>query len=265
MVLPTASTAPGSPVISSRRLCILPLFAWAFAASAVPPLVIGDVPTADPGTVEAYAGMSRVKSGSVEWAVPFTELVLGVSSWQELTLEAPYLLEEGAHGLGDIVLGTKLLLLPESASRPGLAGSVEWKLANGDRAAGLGSGSMELDFRVRAQKTWGWATLIGNAGYTLVGEPKVAGVSLPRRNTGFLGAGVEAELRGGLSALADLYWRSADVAGEPARVAADLGLKARVVDHLAVHGAVGTSLRPDSLGGPRLRVYVGLKGDFSVF
>jgi hypothetical protein len=252
-------------MISARWLCALPLLAGAFTASAVPPLVIGDVPTADRGILEVYVGASRVKSGGVEWAVPFTEVVVGVSSWQELTLEVPYLLEEGAHGFGDIVLGTKLQLLPELPGRPGLAGSVEWKLANADRAAGLGSGSMELGFLLRAQKAWGWATVIGNAGYTLVGEPKVAGVALSRRNTGFLGVGGEGELGRGFSALADLYWRSADVPGEPARVAADLGLKVRLRDHLAVHGAIGTSLRSDALGGPQLRVYVGLKSELTIF
>ncbi len=248
-----------------RRLLVLTLLFGAPIASAVPPLVIGDVPTADAGGVELYAGVSRVKSGGVEWAVPATELVLGISSWQELTIEVPYLVEEGAHGLGDVVLGTKLLLLPEAPGRPGLAGSVEWKLANGDQAAGVGSGSMELDFLLRAQKTWGWSTLIANAGYTLVGEPKVAGVPVARRNTGFLGLGQEAELHRGLSLVADLYWRSADSPGAPARVAGDVGLKCRVADHLAVDGAIGASLRPDGLGGPHQRVYLGVKGDFTIW
>jgi hypothetical protein len=253
------------PAVLRGLWLVLALLSGAPVASAVPPLVIGDVPTADAGTVELYAGASRVKSGGVEWAVPSTELVLGVSSWQELTVEVPYLREEGAHGLGDIVLGSKLQLLPEAPGCPGLAGSVEWKLANGDQAAGVGSGSMELGFLLRAQKSWGRATFIGNAGYTLVGDPKVAGVLLARRNTGFLGMGGEAELRDGLSAVADLYWRSADVSGEPARLAANLGFKARLADHLAIHGAMGASLRPDGLGGPRLRIYLGLKGDFTVF
>lgn len=248
-----------------RRLLSVVLLTAAPVASAVPPLVIGDVPTAERGTVELYAGASRVKGGSVEWAVPFTELVLGVSSWQELTLEVPYLLEEGAHGFGDIVVGTKLLLLPEASGRPGLGGSVEWKLANGDQAAELGSGSMELGFLLRAQETWRWFTLIANIGYTVLGEPRIAGVSAPRRNTGFLGLGQEAELHGGLSLIADLYWRSADAPGAPSRVAGDVGLQGRVVDHLTVHGAVGTSLRPGAVGGPRLRVYVGLKTDFAAF
>jgi hypothetical protein len=48
-------------------------------------------------------------------------------------------------------------------------------------------------------------------------------------------------------------------------VAADIGLKLRVADHLDVYRAVGTSLRPAGLGGPQLRVYLGLKGEFAVF
>ena len=74
-----------------RRLLALALLSWASVTPAVPPLVIGDVPAADAGTVEAYAGVERVKSGGVELSVPTTELVLGVSSWQEVTLEVPYL------------------------------------------------------------------------------------------------------------------------------------------------------------------------------
>jgi len=124
---------------------------------------------------------------------------------------------------------------------------------------------MELGLLLRAQRTWGRGALIGNAGYTLVGDAKVAGVSESRRSSGFLGVGGELAMRAGLAAVADLYWRSADVAGEQARVAADLGLKLHVLGHLAVDGAVGTSLRPDGLGGPQLRVYVGLKGEFNLF
>lgn len=250
---------------ASRRLLAVLVLSWASIVSAVPPLVIGDVPTAERGSVELYAGVTRSKSESVEWAVPSTELVLGVSRWQELTLEVPYLLEEGAHGLGDIVLGTKVRLLRETPGRPGLAGSVEWKLANGERAAGLGSGSMELGLLLRVQKTWAWATLIANAGYTFVGEPEVGGVSQPRRDTPFLGLGGKAELGGGATLLADLYWRRSDTPGEPARAAGDLGLRYRVRDHLAIHGAVGSSVRPGATGGPDLRIFLGLEGDFTVF
>jgi Putative MetA-pathway of phenol degradation len=235
------------------------------AASAVPPLVIGDVPTADPGGVEVYLGTRYERDGAAGWQVPFTEVVLGVSSWQEVTLELPWLSQGGERGIGDAVLGTKLLLLPEAAERPGVAGSFEWKLANGSQSKGLGSGSMEYDFRVRSQKAWGWLTLFANAGYTVVSSPRDGGVVLERRNVGFAALGGEIELAAGLRLLADAYWRSADVPGEPARVAADLGFKCGVVPHLAVHAAAGTSLRRDGLGGPQVRAYAGVKGDFAAF
>lgn len=220
---------------------------------AVPPLVIGDVPTADPGGVELYLGSRYERDGAAAWQVPFAEVVVGVSSWQEVTLELLYLSQGGERGIGDAVLGTKLLLLPERDERPGLAGSFEWKLTTGNQAKGLGSGSMEYDFRVRSQKTWGRFTLLGNLGYTLVPE---------RRNVGFAALGQELELVPGLRLLADVYWRSADTPGEPARVAGDLGFKCGVVEHLSVHAAVGTSLRRESLGGPQVRAYAGVKGDF---
>jgi hypothetical protein len=227
--------------------------------------VIGDVPTADRGTLEVYAGAERVRSGGVEWTAPADELVLGISSRQELTLEAPYVVTSAGHGLGDLVLGTKVVLLPEGPDRPGLAGSVEWKLASGDAATGTGSGSMELGFLVRAQKRARWLTLIGNGGYTLVGEPRIGGVRQPRRDTGFLGAGANVALAAMISAVADVYWRSADVPGEPARLAGDAGLVVRLAEHLAARGAVGTSLRRDGAGGPALRLYLGLEADLGLF
>lgn len=257
---------PGARVVRALRcLPVLVAAAWAPLAVAVPPLVIGDVPTADRGTLEVYAGAERVRSGAVEWTAPADELVLGISGRQELTLEAPYVVTPAGHGLGDLVLGTKVVLLPEAPDRPGLAGSVEWKLANGDVATGTGSGSMELGFLLRAQKSARWLTLIANGGYTLVGEPRIGGIRQARRDTGFLGAGAKAALPAGIWAVADLYWRGADVPGEPARLAGDGGLVVRLAQHLTARGAVGTSLRPGALGGPALRLYLGLEADLGLF
>ena len=120
------------------------------AAWTVPPLIIGDVPTADPGDVEIYAGVRYQKDGVGEWQAPFTELILGVSSWQEITVELPYVVVDGQQGLGDLVLGTKVMPVRETADLPGVALSFEWKLANGSLSKGLGSGSMEFDFRLRS-------------------------------------------------------------------------------------------------------------------
>lgn len=67
-----------------------------------------------------------------------------MSSWQELTIEAPYLSltpaqSGGRIGFGDVVVGTKMVFLRETARRPGAALSVEAKLNNGDPKQGLGS------------------------------------------------------------------------------------------------------------------------------
>ncbi|MFO0585059.1 MAG: transporter [Anaeromyxobacter sp.] len=234
-------------------------------AAAVPPLVIGDAPTADRGHLEWYTGVQWQRNDAGELSIPTSELVLGVSDWQEVSLEAPFLSIGGERGFGDLVLGTKARLAREGGSLPGLSASLEWKLPSASRAAGLGSGASELELRLRGQRTWAWFTLIGNAAYALVGEPRVAGRALPRRNTGFLGAGAEAEILEGVALVADGYWRSADVPGEPARAAGDVGVKLRLTHGLALDAAVGRSLRAGAAGGPELRVYGGLRGELGVF
>lgn len=76
----------------------------------MPPLVAGDVPTADKGHVEWYLGSRYQKSGGIEREAPFSELVYGLSGRQEITFEIPYLFLDGEHGFGDAVVGTKLRL-----------------------------------------------------------------------------------------------------------------------------------------------------------
>jgi hypothetical protein len=249
----------------TRIIVIGGLVLEAGIALAIPPLVIGDVPTAERGGIELYVGTRYQKDGAIGRQVPFTEIVLGVSTWQEITFEIPYLSQGGQQGFGDAVLGTKLLVLRETADRPGLAGSFEWKLTTGSPSRGLGTGFMEYDLRLRSQKSWSWFTLLANVGYTFVNEPRKDGVILDRRNVGFAAVGQDVEPVDGLHLLSEVYWRSSDTPGEPARVSADIGFKYAFFRHLSVHAAAGTSLRRESLGGPQLRVYDGLKWDFVAF
>src|SRR5512137_1754104 len=231
-----------------RLALVLAFVGHATVAAAVPPLVIGDVPTADKGDLEIYAGVRYQKDGAGEWQVPFTEFILGVSSWQEITLEVPYVLVDGQAGFGDLVLGTKVMPLRETAELPGIALSFEWKLPNASMAKGLGSGSMEFGFLLRSQKTWDWFTLIGNVGYVFVTKPVVDGVTLDRQGFWFVGLGPELAVTHDVSILSDLYWRTADVPGEAARLAADAGFQVEVVPRIQVQGSIGTSLRHGALG-----------------
>ena len=129
-------------MISKLPVCFCIAFIWIVLvsqrASAVPPLVAGDVPTADKNHVEWYVGTRYQKTGAIERQIPFTEVVYGISDRQELTFEVPYLSSQGQEGFGDIVLGTKYLFLRETDQLPGVAGSFEWKLENGDEDKGLG-------------------------------------------------------------------------------------------------------------------------------
>jgi hypothetical protein len=249
----------------ARALLVSGLVLKAGIALSVPPLVTGDVPIADRGQIELYVGALYQKDGTVERAIPATEIVLGVSRWQEITLEVPYVSAVGQQGFGDFVLGTKLLILSETAERPGLAGSFEVKFANGNQVKGLGTGAPEYGLLLRSQKSWGRFTLMGNLGYAFVNEPMQDGVAQTRRNFGFAAIGLEIAVSEAFHPLAEVYWRSADTPGEPARVSADLGFKYALVRHLSIHASVGTSLRAESLGGPQIRVYAGLKWDFVVF
>jgi hypothetical protein len=218
-------------------------------AAAVQPLVTGDVPTADKNHVEVYVGMGYQEADRIERQLPFTEIVYGLTDRQEITFECSYLSADGRHGFGDAVLGTKVLILPEADQRPGVAGSFELKLANGDASKGLGTGVLEYDFRLRAQKTFGWFIALVNAGYTITDQ----------RDEVSLAFAQEYRVSAKLALLSELYWRSGAGSGEPARFAGDVGFKFHLVRHLDVHAAVGKSLRGANRGGPAPRVYAGIK------
>ncbi len=233
-------------------------------AEAIPPLVAGDVPTAEKNHVEWFIGTRYQEADLIERQVPFTEVVYGISEKQELTFEIPYVFVGDAQGFGDAVLGTKYQFISEMEKRPGLAGSFEWKLTNGSQSAGLGTGGMEYNVLFRIQKTWGAVTGLVNVGYTVVGEPERNGVRLARRNVWFTAFAQEVEVTPKTHILSELYWKANDEPGQPDRLAADIGLKHHLLPPLTVHAAIGKSVREGGLGGPALRVYAGVKVEFAV-
>ncbi len=246
--------------------CVISVFLAVFSnkVEAVPPLVVGDVPTADKNHVEWFIGVRYQKTDSIERQIPFTELVYGVSERQELTFEIPYLSIDGNHGFGDAVLGTKFQFIKEADRTPGVAGSFEIKLANAGQTKELGSGAKEYDLRLRSQKSWAWFTGLINIGYTFVGEPKIDGVRQEWDNVLFTAFAQEFEVDPKIKILSEIYWRNSDEPGDPDRFAFDVGLKYRLFPNLSLHAAVGKSLREDNLGGPDLRVYAGMKIEFPV-
>jgi hypothetical protein len=231
---------------------------------APPPLVTGDVPTADKGGFEWYAGgrYQESETGKPSRLLPFTELVYGLTERMELTFETAGLSKDHQYGLTDSVVGTKYLLLKETARRPGLAGSFELKLPTGDESRGLGSGEFDYDLRLRAQKTWGWFTAIGNSGYTFVTDPEFGGVTQSSENVWLLAFAQEWQLANRTKLLSEIYFVSREEPGEPNRLAANIGFKHKLLDNLTLHAAVGKSVREGNRGGPALRVYAGFKYEF---
>src|SRR5688572_9713231 len=64
-----------------------------FCAFAPPPMITGDVPTADHQRFELYTGLryQENEAGVPARQLPFTELVYGLTPRQELTFEIAYL------------------------------------------------------------------------------------------------------------------------------------------------------------------------------
>ena len=231
---------------------------------AVPPLVTGDVPTADKQTFEWYVGTryQESESGNPQRLLPFTELVYGLTERQELTLEFAGLSQNHEYGINDAVVGTKFVFLKETERRPGVAGSFELKLPTGDKDRGLGSGEFDYDLRLRAQKTWGWFTAIGNVGYIFVTDPEFGGVRQSTENVWLVAFAQEWQVAKRTKLLSELYFVSREERGEPNRLAANIGFKQKLLDNLSIHAAVGKSVREGNRGGPGVRVYAGIKWEF---
>ena len=253
-----------NPGITKRHGWLPVWLALAARCFAPPPLVTGDVPTADKEAFEWYQGAryQESESGTPSRLLPFTELVYGISQRQEITFEIAGLSQGRHYGISDAVAGTKYVFLKETGKRPGIAGSFELKLPTGDRSRGLGSGQCDYDLRLRAQKTWGWFSAIGNAGCTFVTNPEFGGVKQSAGNVWLLAFGQEYQVTKRTRLLSEIYFVSRETPGDPNRLAANVGFKHKLLDNLSFHATVGKSLREGSRGGPDIRIYAGLKWEF---
>jgi hypothetical protein len=229
---------------------------------APPPLITGDVPTADVGHFELYTGFRYQDTGRIQRQLPHVELVYGIAPGWEVSAEGNYLSRAGEHGVDDFTIATKTVLLAENARTPGIGASYEFKFDNGEAERGLGSGGNEHDFRLRAQKTFGRATPILNIGYVLVPDARVRGQRSARQHVWRGSFAQEWQVSKTLKLLSEVYWREADEPGANARLGWNVGFKHKLRDGVTWHGAIGESLRSSNRGGPDLRVYIGVKFEF---
>jgi len=224
-------------------------------AHAVPPLVSDDVPPAEKGAIQWYlATLYLSGQGSIERDLLTTAMSIGITDRQEISWGIPLVSTGGEHGLGDLFVGTKFLLFKETEGRPAASVSFNVSTPTGDASRGLGDGGWEYDFRFQTQKKWGWFTLIGNVGYSLLNDPQ--------RNAWFASTAQEYELNETTRLLSEVYFQTSTEPILSNIVAGDIGIVHNFTEKFNVHAAVGTSLREDRRSGTNLRVYVGFEWDF---
>jgi len=248
-----------------RRLCLLGMILGQTYVFAGPPLSTGDVPTATEGILEIYAGQRYQENadGTIGREME-TELAYGVNERLEGLIEVPYISEEGVRGWGDVTLGGKYILLAETAKRPGIAGSLKCELPSASAAQGLGRGAPAWAVRLRGQKTWGRLTAMVNVGYTIIVEPIINGSRKTRENSWFTAAAEEYKLCKKTILVSEVYWLTREKPGAFNRLAYSVGFKQKLTPNFRIHGAVGGSLRHEDVGGPQLRIFLGVKYELEV-
>ena len=242
---------------------------FATSSWAVPPLVTGDVPTAEEGVTELFVGSVSKTSPSrdEEQQLPWMELVYGISDRQEVTFEVPHVKSSpqssaSVSGMGDAVIGTKFLLGPTKPQGLNYGMSVEIKLDNASWEKGLGTGAKDLDIRLRAQKDVGRNEFIWNLGYTFVGDPQTAAGRAEARNVAYWATAFCHKVSTRATVLAELYGSQSSEPGGDSRFAFNTGFKYKIGERQWLHFAWGSSLRDGWTGGPKSRMYIGTKMEF---
>lgn len=77
------------------------------------------------------------------------------------------------HDVDDIVIGTKIRVLPESPRHPAFAFRVATKLPNAENEKGLGLDTTDFSASLLAAKTFQSARVVGNFGFAILADPTV--------------------------------------------------------------------------------------------
>src|SRR5262249_5960201 len=75
------------------------------------------------------------------------------------------------HAVEDIVIATKIRLLPEADRRPGIGFRFSVRLPNAKHASGMGQDTTDFSASLLAGKTFASLRVVGNAGFTIMSEP----------------------------------------------------------------------------------------------
>jgi hypothetical protein len=174
---------------------------WSFAAAAFAqqrPLVTEDPETIGAGRVLFEAGLDYFRDASFtaagldgnEFRFPVIGISVGISSIAEIQLDgalydrlsittrrpAPLAAMVTATGdstsdVGDLVIATKVRIVPEGARRPSFGTRFATKLPNASNESGLGLDTTDFFATVLAGKTVRSVRMVGNVGIGILGDP----------------------------------------------------------------------------------------------
>lgn len=174
------------------------------AARAVPalaqqrPLVTEDPETVGNGRMLVEAGLDYGRDVQYPVSgltgnllrVPLIGISVGLGSYAELQIDGgPYdrlsitkrepaplsdvltVTGDSTHAVDDIVLGTKIRVVPETATRPGFGVRFATRLPNAGNENGLGVDTFDFTSSILVGKTTGQTRYVANAGLAIVGDP----------------------------------------------------------------------------------------------
>jgi hypothetical protein len=75
------------------------------------------------------------------------------------------------HAPDDIVLGTKIRVVPETATRPGFGVRFATRLPNASNESGIGTDTFDFTSSILVGKTTGSTRYVANAGLMIIGDP----------------------------------------------------------------------------------------------
>jgi hypothetical protein len=78
---------------------------------------------------------------------------------------------ETTHAVEDIIIGTKIRIVPEAERRPGVGFRFAVRLPNAKHESGMGQDTTDFSASLLAGKTVASVRVVGNAGCTIMSEP----------------------------------------------------------------------------------------------
>jgi hypothetical protein len=205
LALLSLAVVPGTPLHAQQR-----------------PLTVEDPETIGAGRMLVEAGVGRESGVEVPLygldgdilRIPSIGLSFGLGSIAELQLDSGYnrmhvtsrgdgplaaaltFTGDNTGAVEDVVVGTKIRIVPETAGRPGIGVRFATKLPNASNETGLGTDMTDFAMTVLVGKTVQSLRVVGNVGFAIIGDPTrlasqhdplLYGVSIARalRPTGF--------------------------------------------------------------------------------